>query len=93
LVRALRLPFWKKEGYAQYVGLDFFPLAVGAESLASPEEPPRLPGRDPVPRRYLEAAVVWAYLLQVEGRSFDEVMARQETLPALLERARRAAGP
>jgi hypothetical protein len=83
LVRALRLPFWKKEGYAQYVALDFFPLAGAMEWLASAEEPP-------IPRRYLEAAAVWAYLLQVEGQSFDKVIAREESLPVLLERARRA---
>jgi hypothetical protein len=84
LLRALRLPFWKKEGYAQYVALDFLPFAAGIQSLASDEEPS-------VPRHYLEAAVVWAYLMQVEQQSFDAVMSEAEPFSALLARARRAA--
>jgi hypothetical protein len=90
-VRAIRLPFWKKEGYAQYLGMDFFPLEVGGQSLASPERNPRLPGGNPVPRPYFEAALVWAHRMQVEKESFDEVMARREPFSDLLEEALAAA--
>jgi len=90
-VRTIRLPFWKKEGYAQYVALDFFSLDAGARALASPEKRPRLPGASPVPRHYLEAAVVWSHRMQIEGESFDEVIARTDPFPRLLEQALSAA--
>jgi hypothetical protein len=90
-VRSLRLAFWKKEGYAQYVALDFFPLSVGASALAAAEDHPSLPGGDPVPRHYLEAAVVWAHRMQIEGEDFDEVIAKVEPFPRLLEEALSAA--
>ncbi len=90
-VRAMRLPFWKKEGYAQYVGLAFFPFTVGAKALESAEKHPSLPGGSPVPRHYLEAAVVWAHRMQIEGEDFDEVIARDEPFSRLLEEALSAA--
>jgi hypothetical protein len=90
-VRALCLPFWKKEGYAQYVGLDFFPLAAGTRALEGPEKHPSLPGGGPVPRHYLEAAVVWAHRMQIEAETFDEVMARNEPFAELLRDALSAA--
>ncbi len=91
MVRALRLPFWKKEGYVQYVALDLLPFTVGAKALASAEQHPSLPGGAPVPRHYLEAAVVWAHRMQIEGESFDEVIASVQPFPRLLEEALSAA--
>lgn len=69
------------------MGLDFFSFEVGAKSLGSPEKNPSQPGGAPVPRHYLEAAVVWAHRMQVEVESFDDVIARVEPFPELLEEA------
>jgi hypothetical protein len=91
LARAIRLPFWKKEGYAQYVALDFFPLASGVSALRSADEHPTLEGGSAVPRHYLEAAVVWAHRISVERESFDDVIEIEEPFPELLEEALRAA--
>jgi hypothetical protein len=90
-LRALRLPFWKKEGYAQYVALNLFPFSAGARALADAEKHPSLSGGGPVPRHYLEAAFVWSYRMQIEGESFDEVIAVVEPFPRLLEEALSAA--
>jgi hypothetical protein len=91
LARAIRLPFWKKEGYAEYVALGYFPLASGVIALKSDATNPSLPGGDPVPRRYLEAAVVWAHRIAIVGESFDDVIADTAPFPELLEEALRAA--
>jgi hypothetical protein len=91
LARAIRLPFWKKEGYAEYVALDFFPLASGVSALRTEAASPSLPGGHPVPRRYLEAAVIWAHRMSIAGESFDEVIASNRSFRELLEEALGAA--
>jgi hypothetical protein len=91
LARAIRLPFWKKEGYAQYVALDFFPLASGVSALRSADEHPTLEGGSAVPRHYLEAAVVWAHRISVKHESFDEIIEIEDPFPELLDEALRAA--
>jgi hypothetical protein len=85
---ALRLPFWKKEGYAEYVGLDFPPAAVLAQALVSSAgSSVELPDGTAHPRRYLEAAAVWAHFHEIRRESFDEILARSEPLDALLTEA------
>jgi hypothetical protein len=87
-LRALRLPFWKKEGYAEYVGLDFPPAAVLAQALVSSAgSTVELPDGTLHPRRYLEAAAVWAHFHEIRRESFDEILARSETLDSLLTEA------
>jgi hypothetical protein len=87
-LRAFRLPFWKKEGYAEYVGLDFPPVAVLARALVSSAgSTVELPDGTAHPRRYLEAAAIWAHFHEIRQESFDEILARREPLDSLLTEA------
>lgn len=76
IVRLWRLPFWKKEGYAEYVGNPrTVPLAQDLQMLDSVtcNAIPLGNGHE-VPRRYFEAALLWRYLADVRKLSLAEIM-------------------
>jgi len=76
IIKVWRLPFWKKEGYAEYIGNPrTVPLAQDVQMLNSLtcNVIPTDNGND-VPRRYFEAALLWRYLAEVRKLSFAEIM-------------------
>ena len=70
------LPFWKKEGYAEYIGSGH-PVALkdGVRLLETTQGGAiQVSARQWVPRHYFEAEMLWTYLLDVRRLRFDQVM-------------------
>jgi hypothetical protein len=85
-VRALwRLPFWKKEGYSEFVAYgDSVPFDDMLTALRTPVATIAWPRPNPVPRRYFEAEAVWRYLVDVRHMSVAEVINSSEPLAMFL---------
>src|SRR6266852_5553928 len=80
-----RLPFWKKEGYAEYVAHGrTVPLIEDLRMLDSLTSNviPMGAGYD-VPRQYFEAELLWRYLIEVRKLGFQEVMSDSIELNAV----------
>lgn len=82
LRREWRLPFWKKEGYPEYVSSgQRIPLRDGILWLSNHERGPVPVGNGyAVPRQYFEAEIAWRYLLDVRKMRFNDVIDSPLTL-------------
>jgi hypothetical protein len=76
IINLWRAPFWKNEGYAEYIGnprtvpiTDDLQVLDGLRSNVVPIE-----NGFSVPRQYFEAAILWRYLIEIRGLSFAAIM-------------------
>jgi hypothetical protein len=84
-IACVRMPEWKREGYCEYIG--------GHPSLGIEEGKGLIrEGHQDLsgPFRYFRAYAMVTYLLDVDGLSIDEVVARDFDEPALLAKVRAA---
>lgn len=78
VVRVWRLPWWKREGYAEFVAeRDTVPLAERVARLGTDRRDTRYP------TRLLEALIAVRYLKEVKHLSFDEFIASSDDLAAV----------
>lgn len=85
LYRLWRLPWWKREGFAEFVARkDSMPLAQRVAQFDS-----SAPSEMTIPRRYLEALIVTRYSLEVRRDSFDDFIADRRTLSSAWDEIRR----
>lgn len=84
--RALwRLPFWKKEGYSEFVAYgDSVRLGDMVTALRSTDATITWPRSNPVPRRYFEAEAAWRYLVEVRRMSVAQIVNTREPIPVIL---------
>lgn len=85
VLATLRLPWWKREGYAEFVAEgDTVVLAKRVAALDSHVPPADLP----VPLQYLRALIATRYLFEVRRLDFAQFIATDAQLPELLARVR-----
>ncbi|MGE3511371.1 MAG: hypothetical protein AB7N65_21080 [Vicinamibacterales bacterium] len=89
LLSSLRLPFWQREGYGEYIAFrDPATLPARIRRLTTSSVPSAYVNAAgvSVPRPYYEAGVVWEYLLDVEGRSAAQVLRGQSDAREVIAR-------
>ncbi len=85
---ALRLPFWKKEGYAEFVARpDASDLRTRVAAIPDDRRAGMVETSDgPVPAHYYIAGLCWEYLIEVRGLDAAAVL-RDSADAVALERA------
>lgn len=80
LMTVWRLPWWKREGYAELIGEgDDVPLEQRVAEFVSGRSPEHLL----IPRRYFSALIAVRYLIEAQGFSFDDFVASSRRLDAI----------